>query len=59
MGMWQDNSLQRITQLEEQVQAHAHLLHDISELLVAMSWLLEHHAGKENSSYESRGTERL
>lgn len=55
MGMWQDNTLQRITQLEDKLLAQAKLIQQMSELLVDVSALVMIQTAQGDSTYE-RGT---
>ena len=59
MGMWQDNSLLRITLLEDQVQAQSALIEELAKLVMDVTDLVVHQTAKEDSSYEYRGPERL
>lgn len=56
MSMWQDNSLQRITRLEEQIAEQAYLLHQMADLLMDVSALVVTQTAKETQPYV-RGTQ--
>ena len=58
MGMWQDNSLQRITALEEKLLAQAELIQQMSELLVDVTGLVILQTVTENSLYDNRGPQQ-
>lgn len=55
MALWQDNTLQRITELEDRLLAQAQLIHDMSEILVDVSAWVMLQTAKENSLYDNRG----
>lgn len=55
MGMWQDNSLKRITDLEDRLQDQARLICELSDLLIDVTTMVYHQAVKEDSSYVNRG----
>ena len=52
MGMWQDNTLQRISRLEDQIQAQSELIEQMSKLLVDVAGLVIIQTAQGDSTYE-------
>lgn len=59
MSMWQDNTLHRVSRLEDQIQAQSKMIEQLAELVGELSALVMLQTVTENSIHELRGPERL